>query len=132
MQAGGVEPADPFDDRELQLRAVEIAEPDLGEERRAGEPDTTLVVDVAAAVCTNVVIAKLKELLAAHPGRSPVQVRFLSSQGVTPLDVGGHRVEPGAGLLSELRALLGPEAVSVVRRPREPVIAVPEVVTARS
>jgi len=40
-----------------------------------------------------------------------VQVRFHSSQGVRPFDVGTFRVEPGAGLLSELRVLLGAEAV---------------------
>jgi DNA polymerase-3 subunit alpha len=114
--------------RELQLRAVEIAEPDLGGEHRSSGPDSVLVVDVAAASCTNVVIAKMKELLGAHPGRSPVQVRFLTSRGVTPLDVGSFRVDPGAGLLSELRALLGPEAATV--RPRggagERVVAIPD------
>jgi len=99
--------------RELQLRALEIAEPDLGAARRA-EPSGTLVVDVAAASCTNAVIAKLKELLGAHSGSAPVQVRFLSSQGVTPLDVGTFRVNAGAGLLSELRLLLGKDAAKVV------------------
>jgi DNA polymerase-3 subunit alpha len=114
--------------RELQLRAVEIAEPDLGAEHRSSGPDSVLVVDVAAASCTNVVIAKMKELFAAHPGRSPVQVRFLSSRGVTPLDVGSFRVDPGAGLLSELRALLGPEAAAVRSRGAggERVVAIPD------
>jgi hypothetical protein len=63
------------------------------------------------------VIAKLRELLDAHPGRTPVQVRFLSSHGVTPLDVGSYRVVPVEGLLSELRALLGAGAARVVARP---------------
>jgi DNA polymerase-3 subunit alpha len=114
--------------RELQLRAVEIAEPDLGGEHRSSGPDSILVVDVAAASCTNVVIAKMKELFGAHPGRSPVQVRFLTSRGVTPLDVGSFRVDPGAGLLSELRALLGPEAASVRSRAGtgERVVAIPD------
>jgi len=64
-----------------------------------------LVVDLAAASCTNAVIARLKELLGAHPGSTPVQVRFISSHGTTPIEVGTHRVEPAAGLLSELRHL---------------------------
>ena len=38
-------------------------------------------------------------------------MRFHSSQGMRPFDVGTFRVEPGAGLLSELRVLLGSEAV---------------------
>ena len=66
---------------EVQLRAVEVSEPDLGESGRAVQPDVTLVVELEASSCTNTVIASLKELLGAHPGRAPVQVRFRSSQG---------------------------------------------------
>jgi DNA polymerase-3 subunit alpha len=113
--------------RELQLRALEIREPDLGIERQTS-PDHLLVVDVPAASCTNAVIAKLRELLGAHAGRTPVQVRFLSSRGVTPLDVGTYRVDPNAGVLSELRALLGAEAVKVVPRRDTRVVAVPDLV----
>jgi DNA polymerase-3 subunit alpha len=115
--------------RELQLRALEIAEPDLGAARRT-QPSGTLVVDVAAASCTNAVIAKLKELLGAHSGSAPVQVRFLSSQGVTPLDVGTFRVNLGAGLLSELRLLLGKDAAKVVPRGDQDTVRVPDVAAA--
>ena len=76
------------------------------------------MIDLTARSCTGTVIATLKELLAAHKGSSPVQVRFHSSQGVRPFDVGTFRVEPGAGLLSELRVLLGTEAVRLA--PLEP------------
>ncbi len=110
--------------RELQLRAVEVREPDLGAvpaRRILG----TLVVDVPAASCTKALIGKLKELLAAHPGSTPVRVRFLTSQGVTPLDVGTFRVDPAAGLLSELRVLLGRDAARVVQD--RPASATPEV-----
>ncbi len=91
---------------EVQIRAVEVSEPDLGAGTAAAPPGM-LVVDLPAASCTSAVISKLRELLGAHPGRTPVKVRFLSSQGVTPLDVGSFRVDPSAGLLSELRGLLG-------------------------
>jgi DNA polymerase-3 subunit alpha len=111
--------------RELQLRALQIGEPDLGAER-AREPDHVLIVDVAAASCTNAVIGKLRELLGGHAGRAPVQVRFLSSRGVTPLDVGTFRVDPTAGLLSELRTLLGNDAVKVAPRRDEGVVTVPD------
>ncbi|HSL68198.1 MAG TPA: hypothetical protein VK977_08580, partial [Actinomycetota bacterium] len=67
-------------------------------------------VDLAATSCTNALIAKLKDLFGAHPGSTPVLVRFISSQGTTPIQVGGVRVDPAAGLLSELRLLLGPKA----------------------
>jgi DNA polymerase-3 subunit alpha len=117
--------------RELQLRAVEIAEPDLGAGIRSARADGVLVVDLPAASCTTAVIAKLRELLGAHPGRMPVQVRFLSSQGVTPLEVGSFRVDASAGLLSELRILLGNGAARVERPPaaRSDVIAVPDAQT---
>jgi len=103
---------------ELQLRAVEISEPDLGDGGRPSPPAGRLVIDLTAQSCTGTVIATLKELLAAHKGSSPVQVRFHSSQGVRPFDVGTFRVEPGAGLLSELRVLLGTESVRLA--PLEP------------
>jgi DNA polymerase-3 subunit alpha len=108
--------------RELQLRAMEIREPDLGGGAVPTIPDGVLVVDLAAASCTNAVIAKLKELLAVHPGTTPVHVRFLSSNGVTPLEVGSFRVNPGPGLLSELRLLLGTRAARL-----EPILAEPAV-----
>jgi DNA polymerase-3 subunit alpha len=121
--------------RELQLRAVEVSEPDLGAGRPAKDSSAVLQVDVAAASCTRATIAKLKELLGAHPGRSPVRVRYLSAQGVTPLDVGTFRVAPGAGLLSELRALLGHDAATVLTsgsRGPERVVSIPDAAGARS
>jgi hypothetical protein len=54
-----------------------------------------------------------------------VQVRFHTSDGVRPLDVGPYRVEPGAGLLSELRVLFGTDAVRVEPR-RDGVVVVPQ------
>ncbi|HEX9122543.1 MAG TPA: DNA polymerase III subunit alpha [Actinomycetota bacterium] len=118
--------------RELQLRAVEIREPDLGADAPAPRTRGLLVVDLPAASCTGAVISKLKGLLGAHPGATPVQVRFISSQGVTPLDVGSYRVEPGAGLLSELRRLLGPNAARVheIAGRRSGLVTVPDAVVA--
>jgi DNA polymerase III subunit alpha len=100
--------------RELQLRALEIREPDLGGAGPVPKTKGTLVVDLEAATCTNALIAKLKELLAAHPGSTPVTVQFRTSGGVTPLGVGSYRVEPAAGLMSELRVLLGRDAARLV------------------
>ncbi|HET7237297.1 MAG TPA: DNA polymerase III subunit alpha [Actinomycetota bacterium] len=100
---------------ELQLRAVEVTEPDLGGPGKPVRPDGTLVIQIAAESCTAAVIGKLKDLLAAHAGGTPVQVRFVSSQGVRPLEVGTFKVEPGEGLLSELRVLLGPDAAGLER-----------------
>ncbi|MGH2650854.1 MAG: DNA polymerase III subunit alpha, partial [Actinomycetota bacterium] len=85
--------------RELQLRAVEIRELDVGAVAPARPTPGVMVVDLAAASCTKALIAKLKDLFGAHPGSTPVLVRFISSQGTTPIEVGGVRVDPAAGLL---------------------------------
>jgi DNA polymerase-3 subunit alpha len=103
--------------RELQLRAVEIRELDVGSVPPARPTPGVMVVDLAAASCTNALIAKLKDLFGAHPGSTPVLVRFISSQGTTPIEVGGVRVDPAAGLLSELRVLLGPKAARLEDEP---------------
>ena len=118
--------------REMALRAVEITEPSFAE-RRDPEPEGTLVVELAAANCTPSAIAKLKELLGASPGRTPVRVRFVSAHGVTPLDVGSFRVAAGAGLLSELRVLFGARAVQLEPQPTaSPIVSVPEPSGARA
>jgi DNA polymerase III subunit alpha len=103
--------------RELQLRAVEIRELDVGAVALARPTPGVIVVDLAAASCTNALIAKLKDLFGAHPGSTPVLVRFISAQGTTPIPVGGVRVDPAAGLLSELRLLLGPKAARLEDEP---------------
>ncbi|CAN5780549.1 DNA polymerase III subunit alpha [soil metagenome] len=103
--------------RELQIRATEVREPDLpGVSSIAPAPDA-VVVDLPAAACTPSVLAKLKELFEAHPGGAPVRVRFLSSTGVTPLEVGTYRVHPAGPLLGELHSLLGCDAARVERDP---------------
>jgi len=101
--------------RELQIRANEVREPDLGPGMMPSLGPENLVVDLQAAACTPAVLAKLKEVFEAHPGASPVRVRFLSSAGITPLEVGSYRVEPAAGLLNELRSLLGTGAARLER-----------------
>jgi DNA polymerase-3 subunit alpha len=103
--------------RELQLRAVEIRELDVGAGGPAHPTRGVVIVDLAAASCTNALIAKLKDLFGAHPGSTPVLVRFNSSQGSTPIEVGSVRVDPAAGLLSELRLLLGPKAARLEDEP---------------
>jgi DNA polymerase-3 subunit alpha len=92
--------------RELQIRANEIREPNLGAATMA-EPLGRLEVDLPAAACTPAVLARVKELLESHPGSASVQVRFRSSDGVTPVEVGSVRVDPSGSLLGELHSLLG-------------------------
>ena len=53
-------------------------------------------------------------------------LEFKVEGGVRPFDVGTFRVEPGAGLLSELRVLLGTEAVRIAPLEREGVVVIPQ------
>ncbi len=95
--------------RELQIRSTEVREPKLGKGDHQPVPEA-LVVDLTAAACTPTVLRKLKDLFEASPGREQVRVRFLSSEGTTPLDMGDVRVDAHGSLLDELRGLLGPRA----------------------
>ncbi|MGZ8610574.1 MAG: DNA polymerase III subunit alpha, partial [Actinomycetota bacterium] len=98
--------------RELQIRATEIREPNLGA-AAAIPPPRHLEVDLPAAACMPAVLAKVRELLESHPGSAPVQVWFRSSNGVTPVEVGSVRVDPSVSLLGELHSLLGVGAARI-------------------
>jgi DNA polymerase-3 subunit alpha len=100
--------------RELQIRANEVREPVFVEEPRT--PDGSVVIDLTAAACTDAVLAKMAELLRARPGSAPVKVRFVSAEGVRPLNVGDFRVDP-SGLMGELSGLLGDGAARLERAP---------------
>jgi DNA polymerase-3 subunit alpha len=100
--------------REVQIRANQVAEPDLGPDGPRVRHEA-LVVDLPAAACTPAVLEKVRELLRAYPGPSPVRVRFITSDGATPLQVGAFAVDAGSPLLGELRSLLGPAAARVER-----------------
>jgi DNA polymerase-3 subunit alpha len=101
--------------RELQIRANEVREPSFASATLEPSQAESLVVDLAAAACTPAVLAKLKGEFESHPGGVPVRVRFLSSGGITPLEVGSFRVDPTGQLLGELTSLLGSGAARVVR-----------------
>jgi DNA polymerase-3 subunit alpha len=98
--------------RELQIRANEIREPNLGA-ASPNPPLRHLEVDLPATACTPAVLARVKELLESHPGNASVQVRFQSSQGVTPFEVGSVHVDPSGPLLGALHSLLGVGAARI-------------------
>jgi DNA polymerase III subunit alpha len=102
--------------RELQIRANEVKEPDLGTSAAPAAPEA-LVLDLPAAACTPAVLEKLRDVLGAHPGDAPVRLRFISSEGPTPLSLGTISVEPTGALLGELRGLLGAGAARLEREP---------------
>jgi DNA polymerase-3 subunit alpha len=110
--------------RELQLAALEIREFGGEDEPPVRLLGARIIVDVPAESCTQAFVATLKEVLAQHPGRVPVTVRYMGPNGVTPFKVGnGYYVDASAGLLSELRMLCGPECVRVEEADRPAVPA---------
>ncbi len=101
--------------RELQIRSTEVKEPKLRDGGQPARGSESLVVDLPVAACTPAVLARLRDLLQAHPGDAPVHVRVVSSGGVTPMKVGTFRVDPAAALLHEMGTLLGSGAARVER-----------------
>jgi DNA polymerase III subunit alpha len=100
--------------RELQLVASEVRE--LTDERAASppphDPDDPLLLEVATDECNDGLVIRLKQALAAHPGELPVVLRLTSNgTGKTLRLSDGYRVDGSAGLLAELRGLLGSEAI---------------------
>jgi DNA polymerase-3 subunit alpha len=108
--------------RELQLVAMDITRPDLTPDPpapglgrptdRYGVAEDPLVMELPAATCTPGLIGRIKELLAVHPGALPVILRLVTDGEVTRLKLGPELAVDGSpALLSELRRLLGSEAV---------------------
>ena len=102
--------------RELQIRANEVREPIFsGATPSAGSE--SVVIDLTAAACTDAVLSKMAALLRSRPGPAPVRVRFHSTEGVQPMNMGEFHVESSALLMGELTGLLGAGAARVERGP---------------
>jgi DNA polymerase III subunit alpha len=103
--------------REVQVVASDIRELDGsgngGGSSSRGPATDPLFLAVPTEECTNGLVTRLKETLAAHPGRLPVVLRLVSDGGAKTLRLSdGYRVDGSAGLLAELRGLLGSDAVN--------------------
>ncbi|HZB03497.1 MAG TPA: DNA polymerase III subunit alpha [Actinomycetota bacterium] len=104
--------------RELQIVAQEIGELE-GRSDGPGPPGRTppsadpLLLSVPTAECTNGLVTRLKQTLAAHPGGIPVVLRLVSEERNRSLRLSdGYRVDASAGLMAELRTILGGSAVA--------------------
>src|ERR687891_370867 len=105
--------------RELQVVASEVRAldaagpapaPPAGPSANGSDP---LLLSVPTAECTNGLVTRLKQTLAAHPGATAVVLRLESEDRTRMLRLSdGYRVEPTAGLLAELRSLLGAGGVN--------------------
>jgi len=67
-------------------------------------------VRLDATRCTPPLVDRLKDVLAAHPGMTEVHLQLVSRNN--PYVVLEHRVQPSAALMGDLKALLGPTALS--------------------
>jgi len=77
-------------------------------------PRGPVVVSVPLSRCTPPMIDRLKDVLAAHPGTTEVQLRLINNgQNDKSLRLGDQfRVKASAALMGDLKALLGPNAIS--------------------
>jgi DNA polymerase-3 subunit alpha len=105
--------------RELQVVAADVRELDASAAVPAsgGDPISNgsdpLLLSMPTAECTNGLVSRLKETLAAHPGETAVVLRLESDERTRTLRLSeGYRVEASAGLLAELRSLLGANGVA--------------------
>ncbi|MFE0146785.1 DNA polymerase III subunit alpha [Nonomuraea sp. NPDC059007] len=90
-----------------KIIAMEVTAPDLT--REAGGP---LTVSLPLGRCTPPVVARLKEILAAHPGTSEVRLQVHHGPRTTVLRVEDRlRVAPSPSLVGDLKELLGPACI---------------------
>jgi DNA polymerase-3 subunit alpha len=76
-------------------------------------PRGPIVVTMAPTRCTGPMVDRLRDVLATHPGTTEVQLRLVNGDREHRLRLGdGYRVTPSAALMGDLKALLGPAAVS--------------------
>jgi len=100
--------ADARDDT-IKLIVSDLSLPDLNLDR----PKGPVVVQMPPARCTPPMVERLREVLSAHPGTTEVHLRLVNGEREHHLKVGdGFRVTPSAALMGDLKALLGPQAVT--------------------
>ncbi|MBA3630889.1 MAG: DNA polymerase III subunit alpha, partial [Actinobacteria bacterium] len=95
-------------DDSVKMVALEIIEPQLG-------ADPPLVISLAVDSCTPTTVETLKDVLASHPGTTQVFLHLARGAHTTVLRLGSEYWVDGAnGLHAELKALLGPRALTAL------------------
>jgi DNA polymerase-3 subunit alpha len=73
-----------------------------------------VVVTMAPARCTPPMVDRLKDVLGTHPGTTEVHLKLVNGGREHVLRLGdGFRVKPSPALMGDLKALLGPTAISM-------------------
>jgi DNA polymerase-3 subunit alpha len=92
-------------DDAVELHATDMMSVDIS----ALEVARPVVVTLAAARVTPPVVEQLKDVLATHPGLAEVHLRVTSTERTMVVRLDERlRVDPGAALRADLKALLGP------------------------
>jgi DNA polymerase III subunit alpha len=91
-----------------RLIAMDVSVPDITEPVRG-----PVTITVPANRCTPPMVERLKDVLATHPGTTEVRLQVQAGAKMTVLRLDDRlRVTPTSGLMAELKALLGPSALS--------------------
>jgi DNA polymerase-3 subunit alpha len=92
---------------------VKLIASDLVQLDTSQQPRGPVVVTMAPARCTPPLVDRLRDVLATHPGTTEVHLRLVNGEREQVLRLGdGFRVQPSVALMGDLKALLGPAAVS--------------------
>ena len=97
------------DAREDTIRIIgsDLSQPDLSQ-----GPRGPIRLQIAPARCTQPVVERLREVLAAHPGTTEVHLELVSGERCHRLKLAdGLRVAASPALMGDLKALLGSNAV---------------------
>ncbi|MBU6277911.1 MAG: DNA polymerase III subunit alpha [Actinomycetales bacterium] len=99
---------DRSDEDGLRLIALEISLPDLSDAQTG-----PLRLTLPASRCVPALVDRLKGILAANPGTTEVHLHLTGGAKTTVLRLDDHlRVSPTAALVSDLKALLGPNCLA--------------------
>jgi DNA polymerase-3 subunit alpha len=91
-----------------RIIAMEVSVPDV-----SVQPRGPVLLTLPAQRCTPLVVDRLKDVLATHPGTTEVRLQVQVGEKLTVLRLGdGFRVTPTSAFYADLKALLGPGAVS--------------------
>ena len=94
---------DRSDDDGLRAVALEISAPDL-----SSAPSGPVRLSLAASRCVPPLVARLKSVLAEHPGTTEVQLHVTGGTSTTVMKLDDQfRVTPTPSLFGDLKALLG-------------------------
>ncbi|MFM8352666.1 MAG: DNA polymerase III subunit alpha [Actinomycetales bacterium] len=99
---------DRSDEDGLRLIALELSLPDLSDAQTG-----PLRLTLPASRCVPALVDRLKAILAANPGTTEVHLHLTGGAKTTVLRLDDHlRVSPTAALVSDLKALLGPNCLA--------------------